>query len=266
MQRIGLIVDAFDPSGCEGILVDIRTMQVYRVFGVAVVSAVIAQNTQTIEGIYHVPIEHVGAQLEALRQDFDLTSVKIGIVPDLSTARLIADTVRDLRIPIVLDPVYRTTRGYPVFPDVSVYREWVAVFRDAANIITPNVEEAAILAEMDEVASLADMRSAAERIHEQYGFPTVIVTGGRLRALIRASDVIFDGRRHRVAEHPWVPRPNRLGVGTVFATLIAILSAQGISIEQAVETAKRFIGRAMQHAFEIGRGEYHPLNLYIPRV
>lgn len=266
MRQTVLTIGTFDPTGYEGLAVDLRVLHTYRTYGLSVATAILAHNTQMVLGVYPVPLEHVGAQLEAVFSDVKVLGVKVGAIPDLKTAELVAGVLQDVNVPVVVvDPVWRSATGY-AFHTAEDLRSWTRILGPVATVLTPNVEEAAALSDMDSIADVTAMKAACEIIHHRYRPAHVVVKGGRLSGLVRATDVLYDGRRHHVLEHPWTRSSNRLGAGDTFAAVVAALLVQGNSVQQAVTTAKQFIARAMQHTFQIAQGPVQPLNLTIPRV
>jgi hydroxymethylpyrimidine/phosphomethylpyrimidine kinase len=266
MRQTVLTIGTFDPTGYEGLVVDLRVWHTYRAYGLGVATAILAHNTQAVLGVYPVPLEHVGAQLEAVFNDVKVLGVKVGAVPDLKTAELVAGVLQDVNVPIVVvDPVLRSATGY-AFHRAGDLQSWTRLLGPIATVLTPNVEEAAVLSDMETVSDVTAMKAACEIIHHRYRPAHVIVKGGRLPGLAQATDVLYDGRRHHVLEHPWTRSPNRLGAGDAFAAVVTALLVQGNSLTQAVTTAKQFIARSMQHTFQIAQGPVQPLNLTIPRM
>ncbi len=286
MRQTVLTIGTWDPTGYEGLAVDLRVLHTYRTYGLSVATAILAHNTQAVLGVYPVPLEHVGAQLEAVFNDVRVLGVKVGAVPDLKTAelrtraascfrngqgkstllKLVAGVLQDMNVPVVVvDPVLRSATGY-AFHTAEDLRAWARILGPVATVLAPNVEEAAVLSDIESIPDITAMKAAGEIIYHRYRPAHVVVKGGRLPSLVRATDVLYDGRRHYVLEHPWTRSPNRLGAGDAFAAVVTALLVQGNSVQQAVTTAKQFIARAMQHTFQVAQGPVQPLNLTIPRV
>jgi len=256
MNRNVLTIAGLDPSGSAGMLADLKTFSAWGVYGLAIVTALTAQNTQRVDAVYPVAPDVLRAQVESIVSDIEVHAVKIGLLPDSKTAQLIAKLLRTCGLTnIVVDPVLKSTTGYTFADDktLTVYREELFPL---AQVITPNLEEASLLAGV-EVRDLVGMKQAAEVLFKM-GPKQVVVTGGHLES--RAMDVLYDGSKHTVYDAPKVVSTNTRGTGCTFASILAVHLAKNIKIEAAIEPAKKYIARAMAHAFKIGKGERGPLN------
>jgi hydroxymethylpyrimidine/phosphomethylpyrimidine kinase len=191
--------------------------------------------------------------------------VKIGMLGSGDIARAVADRLQQIRAPIVLDPVLVATSGDALAaPDlVEPLRERLMPL---ATLITPNLPEAARLADRPVPRDLREMRQIAEQLHA-LGARAVLVKGGHLTGA-EATDVLFDGTSHRLFTGPRIQTAGDThGTGCTLASAIAAHLAKGFAIEEAVEAAKRYVTEALQASGElrVGRGAA-PLNhLYAPR-
>jgi hydroxymethylpyrimidine/phosphomethylpyrimidine kinase len=256
MNRNLLTIGGLDPSGAAGILADLKTFLVWRVYGMAVITAITAQNTQSVDAVYPVALETIGAQLESVVNDIEIHAVKIGLLPDAKTAELIVELLKTFHVTnIVVDPVLRSTTGYQFADEktIAVYREKLIPIAD---VVTPNMEEASVLSGI-QVSDLSTMKQAAERIF-QMGAKNVVVTGGHLPS--RAVDVLYDGGKHTSFDAPKVSSTNTRGTGCTFASVLAIHLARKIKVASAIDPAKKYIVRALVHPFKIGKGERGPMN------
>lgn len=255
MNKNILTIGGLDPSGCAGILVDIKTLIIWRMYGMAVTTAVTAQNTERVDLVYPVPLEVIGAQLESIVSDIEVHAVKVGLLPNAKTVELISELLRTFKLPnIVVDPILASTTGY-TFADektVQAYRERLFPL---AEIVTPNLHEAEVFSGK-EVRDIPGMKEASEAILKT-GPKNVIVTGGHLEKM--AADVLFDGLKHYTFDAQKVSSPNGRGLGCTFSTILALHLARKVRIQQAIEIAKKYIARTMVHPFKIGKGR-GPLN------
>ncbi len=153
-----------------------------------------------------------------------------------------------------IDPILRSSTGYQFADDkmIAAYREKLFPI---AEVITPNMEEAGIFADM-KVHDVASMKEAAEKLQKQ-GPRHVIVTGGHLQA--RAVDVLYDGIKHNAYDAPKLGSSNTRGSGCTFSSIIALHLAKKVKPHAAIDPAKKYIARAMVHPFKIGHG-HGPLN------
>ncbi|HEY4492963.1 MAG TPA: bifunctional hydroxymethylpyrimidine kinase/phosphomethylpyrimidine kinase [Acidobacteriota bacterium] len=255
MNKNILVIAGLDPSACAGIIVDLKTLMAWRCYGMGVITAIASQNTQQVESVYPIPPEVIGAQIEAIVADIEVHAVKIGLLPNAITLELIVELCRSFHLNnIVVDPVLRSSTGYQ-FADEKLIQAYKEKLFPIADVVTPNMHEAGIFAQM-EVKEIGAMKSAAEKIHAM-GCKNVIVTGGHLQG--RAMDVLYDGLKQTVFDAPKLSSPNTRGLGCTFASIVALHLAKKMKPASAVDPAKKYIARAMAHPFKIGKGP-GPLN------
>jgi hydroxymethylpyrimidine/phosphomethylpyrimidine kinase len=245
-----LTIAGSDSGGGAGIQADLKTFSAFRVFGMSVLTAVTAQNSLGVQGVFNLPPAFVAQQIDSVLSDFGTDAVKIGM---LSTAPIIAAVAERLRAHrqerVVLDPVMIAKSGDPLLqPDArsALIKEMLPL----AAVVTPNLHEAAALADMP-VHTEADMVEAARRIVAG-GAHTALVKGGHLKD--SATDILWDGRALLRFPGPRLDSPNTHGTGCTFSSAIAAGLAQGRTLEAAVGAAKAYVTAAIREGFPVGRG------------
>jgi hydroxymethylpyrimidine/phosphomethylpyrimidine kinase len=250
-----LSIAGFDPSGCAGILADLKTLMAWRGYGLGVVTAITSQNTQKVDSVYPVPMEVIGSQLEALLDDIEIHAVKIGLLPNAKTIELVAELIKSFKLSnIVIDPVLTSTSGYQ-FADEKMISAYIEKLFPLADAITPNLDEASVFTRQ-KVSDINSMKEAAEVLFRM-GPKNVVITGGHLEN--RAMDVLFDGTRPTVFDAPKIMNAHVRGLGCTFSSILALHLAKKVKLQQAIDPAKKYIARAMVHPFKIGHGR-GPLN------
>jgi hydroxymethylpyrimidine/phosphomethylpyrimidine kinase len=263
---VALTIAGSDSGAGAGIQADLKAMSALGVFATTVVTAVTAQNTAEVTAVHPVPTDLVAAQIDAVLDDFDVRSVKTGMLATTATVRLVADRATAGDLPaLVVDPVMVASTGRRLLDDdaVSTYRDRLA---PQALLLTPNLFEAAILAGLKptENADVAVMVDLATRIHA-LGPTWVLVKGGHLPGVHasghgpgpdRVTDVLFDGTDVTVLEHDRVDTRNNHGTGCSLASATAALLATGLDVASAVGQATTFVHRALVGAagWDLGRG------------
>jgi len=245
-----LTIAGSDSGGGAGIQADLKTFSAFRVFGTSVLTALTAQNSVGVHGVFNVPPEFVAQQIDAVLSDIGADAVKIGM---LSTAPIIRAVAERLsahgRRPLVLDPVMIAKSGDPLLqPEARA--ALIAEALPLAEVVTPNLHEAAALADMA-VDNEADMEEAARRIRA-LGPRNVLVKGGHLKDA--ATDILWDGRAFRRYTAPRLDSPNTHGTGCTLSAAIAAGLARGRTLGDAVEEAKRYVTAAIAGGFQAGRG------------
>jgi hydroxymethylpyrimidine/phosphomethylpyrimidine kinase len=245
-----LTIAGSDSGGGAGIQADLKTFSAFRVFGTSVLTAITAQNSVGVHGVFDLPPDFVRAQLDAVLSDFGADAVKIGMLSSAAIAGAVAEGLAAYSHgPVVLDPVMIAKSGDALLqPDAQkVLVDWVLPLAD---VVTPNLHEAGALAGMaveDEKA----MEEAARRIHA-LGARTVLVKGGHLRD--SATDILWDGARITRFVAKREASASSHGTGCTLSSAIAAGLAHGRPLEEAVREAKAYVTAAMREGFAAGRG------------
>ena len=177
MRKI-LTIAGSDSGGGAGIQADIKTISAHKMFAMSAITALTAQNSRGVFGVLDVPPDFVEAQLNAIFSDIFPDAVKIGMISNEGVAEAIAKSLsRHGAKNVVLDPVMVATSG-GVLMKQSALHALKYKLAPAAEIITPNVREAEVLAEM-KILSLAGMRAAAVKI-SQFFSGAILIKGGDL--------------------------------------------------------------------------------------
>ena len=163
-----LAIGGSDSGGGAGIQADLKTFAAFGLYGATVVTAVTAQNTVGVSGIYAIPDDFVTAQIEAVAGDIGCDAVKTGMLANATIVEAVAAAVEGLELPnLVVDPVMVAKSGDHLLDEEAVHALRWTLLR-LARVVTPNIPEAEVLAKMP-IASVADMREAARRTRTRSG-------------------------------------------------------------------------------------------------
>jgi hydroxymethylpyrimidine/phosphomethylpyrimidine kinase len=250
MQQ-ALTIAGSDSGGGAGIQADIKTMQANGVFAASVVTAVTAQNTVEVRGAVELPLDFIRLQLDAVFTDLDISAVKTGMLSSAGVIETVAGFLSEEKVSrLVVDPVMISKSGFKLLADDAV-----AVLRDRllplALVATPNLHEAALLAGA-KIDSVAGMKEAAGKIHDM-GPANVVVKGGHAPFAL-GTDVLFDGSQFREFTAESVFDRSVHGTGCTFSAAIAARLALGEEVAAAIQNAKTYITRAIEHQLDIGAG------------
>lgn len=246
-----LTIAGSDSGGGAGIQADLKTFQMLEVFGMSAVTAITAQNTLGVHGIYDIPLEGIAKQIDAVVSDLGVDAVKTGMLSQPEVIELVAAKAKEHAFRhLVVDPVMIAKGGAALLADAakSVLR---TVLLPAATVVTPNVPEAEVLTGMD-IRSLNDMKEAARRIVGQFGAGSAIVKGGHLDAA--PTDLLYDGKDFYTFEGIRFPTRHTHGTGCTFSAAITAELAKGLPLPDAVAKAKAFITAAIEDELGIGAG------------
>jgi hydroxymethylpyrimidine/phosphomethylpyrimidine kinase len=249
-----LSIAGFDPSGGAGALADVKTFSALRCYGFAALTAITAQNTQGVAAIHIVLPEFVAAQIDALFADAEIAAVKLGMLASPSIVKIVAQKLMEHRARfVVLDPVLAASSGDPLsIGDVA--KAIVHNLAPLVTLVTPNLAEAASLAEAQVPTTTAGMHKIAEQLHAR-GFKSILITGGHLQGAA-ADDVLFDGISHHTFSSPRIATRNTHGTGCTLSAAIAAQLALGLDLVPAIEAAKDYLCRALTGAnqLKVGHG------------
>jgi hydroxymethylpyrimidine/phosphomethylpyrimidine kinase len=253
-QPIALTIAGSDSSGGAGIQADLKTFAALGVYGSSVITALTAQNTTGVSGIHDVPPEFVAAQIDAVFSDLEVAAVKIGMVSQTATIEaIVAGLDRWKPRHVVLDPVMVATSGAPLLAKSAIELLRTQLL-PRATVITPNLPEAGALLG----ASVATDRAAIERQAcdlLQLGARAVLVKGGHGEGA-ESMDYLVTSDTIRVFSAPRIGTRNTHGTGCTLSSAIAAGLAKGLSLEDAIDAAKRYVTAAIAAAdtLTVGRG------------
>ena len=245
-----LTIAGSDSGGGAGIQADLKTFSAFRVFGMSALTAITAQNSLGVQGVFNLPPEFVARQIDSVLADFGADAVKIGM---LSTAPIIGEVAARLvahrQERIVLDPVMIAKSGDSLL-EPEARAALVKEMLPLATVVTPNLHEAGALAGMM-VATEGDMEEAARRIL-RLGPKNVLVKGGHLKDA--ATDILWNGREFARFTAPRHPSAGTHGTGCTFSAAIAACLARGYALRDAISEAKAYVTAAIREGFQAGRG------------
>lgn len=253
---IACTIAGSDSGGGAGIQADLKTFQELKVFGTSVITALTAQNTLGVHGVYPVEAAFVEAQLTAILDDFDVKAIKTGMLFDASIIRIIANQLEKINIPLVIDPVMIAKGGQSLLLQeaVSAFKQYLLPL---STVCTPNIPEAEILTGIP-IKTQQDIKKAAYILLEQ-GVKCVVMKGGHLQGNI-ATDAIFQKNKPPFyVETERFETPHTHGTGCTFSAALTAGLAKGMNLREAIIEAKRFVDAAIKHPLNIGHG-FGPTN------
>lgn len=253
MKR-ALTIAGSDSGGGAGIQADLKTFSALGVYGMSVLTAITAQNTVGVQGVFELPPDFVALQIDSVMSDIGADVVKTGMIANAAIIEVIADRLRHWGVEnLVIDPVMVAKSGDPLLrPEAR--DALIGHLLPLARVVTPNLHEARVLTGLD-IRTLDDMRQAAVAIHKM-GPRNVVVKGGHLETSVESIDVLFDGREFYEFGAPRVETGNTHGTGCTFASAIAACLAKGQGVPEAVRAAKDYLTGALRSAanWHLGNG------------
>lgn len=253
MATTALTIAGSDSGGGAGIQADLKTFSALGVYGASVITAVTAQNTRAVTDVHPIPGANVAAQIEAVLSDIRIDAVKIGMLGEAGLIETVAEALRDYAGPVVLDPVMVAKSGARLLP-ASAQAALIAHLLPRADLLTPNLPEAATLLDQPEAQSDAEMQSQGAQLREM-GARAVLMKGGHGQGdtctdwLIGAEVIRLDA--------PRIVTQNTHGTGCSYSSAIAAGLAKGQTLTQAVTRAHGWLHAAIRAADQLKVGEGH---------
>ncbi|KOX35822.1 phosphomethylpyrimidine kinase [Streptomyces sp. NRRL F-6491] len=246
-----LTVAGSDSGGGAGVQADLKTMLALGVHGMSVLTAVTAQNSRGVQGVWELPVEAVRAQYRSVVDDIGVQAVKTGMLATAPLVETVAELLADTDAPVVVDPVGVSKHGDPLLA-ASALDAVRTKLLPRATVATPNLDEVTQLIDVHVVYE-SDMRTAAEGILS-YGPEWVLIKGGHLPTGREAVDLLTDGEEEHWLRAPRHDNRHTHGTGCTLASAIASGLARGLTVPEAVRAAKEYVTGAIGAGFALGRG------------
>ncbi|HIX42828.1 bifunctional hydroxymethylpyrimidine kinase/phosphomethylpyrimidine kinase [Kurthia populi] len=248
---IALTIAGSDSGGGAGIQADLKTFQELGVFGTSAITALTAQNTLGVHDIMAAEPAFVAAQLHALFEDFEITAAKTGMLFSPAIIDVVAATMQQQHIPLVVDPVMIAKGGATLLAQQAV-QTMKEVLLPVATVCTPNIPEAEVLAGMT-ITTASDVAQAAQRLMA-LGAKNIVMKGGHLSGVDAVDTVFLEDGSVFTMTTPRIDTKATHGTGCTFSAAITAGLANGQELKEAIIEAKRFIQAAIVHPLGIGHG------------
>lgn len=246
-MKIALTIAGSDSSGGAGIQADLKTFEAFGVFGTSAITVLTAQNTTGVRGISEVTPSFVKEQIAAVLEDFHVSVIKIGMLYSVEIIEAVRESIKDLKIPIVLDPVFISKVGSPLLKPEAV--EEMKTLFPYVSIITPNLYEAKEL--------FGFCHGDTSSLESIIGCSAPVLIKNQLLEINNKKlsiDQLFIKHQKRTFESLYVDTSNLHGTGCTYSSAIAANIALGKTLEESIQISKRFIYEAIQSAPNIGYG------------
>ncbi len=253
-----LTIAGSDSGGGAGIQADLKTFFALGCHGMSAITALTAQNTVAVTGVFEVDPGFVVEQVEAVATDIGVDAAKTGMLASTPVVEAVAKAIEAFDIPnVVVDPVSVSKHGDRLLAEDAVDALRTRLL-PLAEVVTPNLHEAGALIGAGAPSTLHDMKEAARTIHA-LGPRSVLVKGGHAEGREESVDVFYDGADFLELRGPRFDTKDTHGTGCALSAAIAARLAHGDATVDAARAAKRFISGAIERSLRIGKG-YGPVN------
>lgn len=254
-----------DCSGGAGIQADIKTISALGGYAASVITAVTAQNTLGVQGVYPLAPEIVSQQIHSVITDLAPDAVKIGMVANAGIVQAIAECLEKYKPRhIVYDPVMVSTSGRKLLDDTAIQAIRNELF-PKTTLVTPNLDEISLLAGK-RINNVAEMEEAGTFFSKEWN-TAVLIKGGHLNSN-EMTDVLClpDGTSYRFMNEK-IQSTNLHGTGCTLSSAIATFLAMGCTPEESVRQGKEYISNAIKGCadFKIGHGNGPLCHFFAPK-
>jgi hydroxymethylpyrimidine/phosphomethylpyrimidine kinase len=245
-----LSIAGSDPSSGAGIQGDLKTFNALKAYGLSVVTAITSQNTSMFFGAEPVSPLLVKSQLRSILKDFQIDAIKIGMVYDKQTIRAIHSELGKIKIPIILDPIFKSTTG-GMLQKENAFSDFKKFLIPLCYIITPNTIEAEKISGI-KIKSLKNMKDVAIKI-QKMGAKNVIIKGGHFLNGLKVTDLLLEDKKFSIFSHNRMKIESH-GGGCTFSAALCANIASGKKLSDAVDSARLYTLESIRNASKIGQG------------
>ena len=248
---IALTIAGSDSSGGAGVEADLKTFSALGVYGACVITALTAQNTRGVFAVHDVPGDFIAAQINAVFSDLEVGAVKLGMLAHAAAIDVVAAALDRYRPRnVVLDPVMVASSGERLLREGAIERLRELIRR--ADLLTPNLPEAAALLDAPLARDERDMHAQADKLLA-LGAGAVLIKGGHASGPESVDLLVSADGMLRLAA-PRATTRNTHGSGCTLAAAVAAGLAKGLALDAAVKEAKDYVTAAIAAADRLGVG------------
>lgn len=244
-----LSIGGSDPSSGAGIQSDVKTFDSLNAHGLTVITAITGQNTSSFGMIEPVSQKILKNQLDLVISDFKIDGIKIGMVYNSEIIKTIYRELKNVKIPIILDPIIKSTTGGLLIEKTAV-KDFKKFLIPLATVITPNKFEAEYLSEI-KIDSKKSLQKAAQKIQDM-GAKNIVITGLETKNG-QISDFILEKKNQYTISGKKIPKINH-GSGCNYSSSLLFSLVNGTSLKEAVKFSKQFTYNSIKNAKNIGYG------------
>ena len=259
-----LTIAGSDSSGGAGIQADLKTFSALGCYGMSVVTALTAQNTQGVQAVHLVPREFIAQQMISIFDDISVGAVKVGMLGQSElieeVSSLLSDFIQSKGLHLVVDPVMYAKSGDKLLDD-SAIDTLVTKLIPLATIITPNIKEASALLDGRKLETNGNIEKAAQDLLK-LGPKAVVIKGGGVNFDKEFSSDCFVYKDHDdIVRLKWLKNKRVLtmnvhGTGCTFSAAITAFLSHKNTLTEAVRLANEYLFYAISQgaAYKLGQG------------
>jgi hydroxymethylpyrimidine kinase / phosphomethylpyrimidine kinase / thiamine-phosphate diphosphorylase len=253
LVRAALSIAGSDSSGGAGIQADMKTMSALGIYSCTVITAITAQNTSNVDHILPLNADIIKKQIISILSDIPIHAIKIGMVYNNEIITATSDILRNLKIPIVIDPIVSAGTGAQL-----LQRKFLSDFKTKlipiCDVVTPNINEAEKLSGI-KIKNESDIKKTALKIQKQ-GARNVVIKGGHFRneEMIIIDIILDEFGKFTVIKNPRMKIVETHGSGCNFSAAVTAFVALKFPIVKACIMANKYVHNSIVNTLKIGKG------------
>lgn len=251
MDKVVLTIAGSDTWGGGGITTDIKTIEQAGVFAVNVITSIAIESSESSFEIVSLPASLIKQQLLTIANTYQLAAIKIGLLNDAITIAVVNEFIQTQTCPIVIDPVMAFKESSKEIKQIRL--EMIDLMK-CATVITPNLTEAKIISESEDIENQLMLADEAKNIFSMIKRPVLITGGARFPGEL-AVDVFYDGKLVHFLELPKLDSLNVHGAGCALSSMIAAQLANNQSLLNAIEIGKHFVYQGILQGLPLASGD-----------
>lgn len=256
-----LSIAGTDPTGGAGIQADLKSITAHGGYGMAVVTALVAQNTHGVRSVHIPPVEFLREQLNSVSDDVTIDAVKLGMLGNAGIVGVVDMWLAEVNPPVVvMDPVMVATSGDRLLDQEA--EDAVIRLLDRAHLVTPNLAELGVLLKEPTAETWAEALAQGRWLSAEHDV-VVLVKGGHLEGRV-CPDALVDDRGGLASGQSLfevtadrVDTVNTHGTGCSMSSAMATLKARGGNWDEALVTTKAWLQDSLMHADDLHVGSGH---------
>ena len=249
--RVAFSIAGSDSGAGAGIQADLKTFSALGVYACTAITAITAQNTHEVVGIFEIETEIIKKQINSVMADIPPDAIKIGMVYSKEVIQAVSKLIPISKSPIILDPILAAGSGAKLLLD-NALEHFIADLIPISTLITPNLMEAEKLTNV-KIKSEIEAIEAARQI-KKFGAENVIIKGGHFNNKFVTDFLLDSGGRLVKFTNPRLEIKETHGSGCNFSAAAAAFLARGFSVEDACSLANQYIHNAINNVLKLGRG------------
>jgi hydroxymethylpyrimidine kinase / phosphomethylpyrimidine kinase / thiamine-phosphate diphosphorylase len=253
LVHAALTIAGSDSSGGAGIQADMKTMSALGIYSCTVITAITAQNTLNVDHIFPLSANIIKKQIVSVLSDIPVNAIKIGMVYNNDIITAISDTLKNSKIPIVLDPIFSAGTGAQL-----LQRQFLSDFKikllPICDVVTPNIHEAEKLSGI-KIRNEEDIENTALKIQGQ-GAKNVVIKGGHFNNNdeIIVDTILNDQGKFTVIKNRRIKIVETHGSGCNFSAAVTAFMALKFPVVRACVMASKYVQNSILSTVKIGKG------------